>query len=1169
MPRPSPRSIVSLLTLTALFTVLGATLAAGSCGEEPAPTTLTTSLSGEAKSGEEITVNEGTKVKDQATLSGENSAIATGTIKYFVYSDSKCEKLVTKAGETAFSEGKVPASEEKTLEAGAVYYWQAEYTGDAVNAASKSTCGKEVLTIKAATSLTTSLSGEGKSGEEITVLEGTKVKDTATLSGTKASTATGKAKYKIYSDSKCETLVAEAGEVTVSGTSVPASEEKTLEAGAVYYWQAEYAGDSLHQASKSTCGKEVLTIKALVTISTLLAGLGAEGDETVEGEEISVPAGTAVVDTATLSGANASKATGSLQYLVYSDSKCEELFAEAGEVEVEGTAVPPSEEQALEEGAYYWQAVYSGDSLHKESISTCGDEIARAIAPTSLSTELTGEGEEGEEIEVTEGTAVSDSAKLTGKNASEATGNVEYSVYSDISCEELVTKAGKVTVSGGSVPASTPQTLEPGVYFWKAVYSGDSSNYESRSPCGSEILVVTPRITTELTGGERSGEAIEVPEGILVSDSATLHGSKAAEATGTVEYFAYPDEECEELPIEAGEVEVEGASVPPSEELELEQGTYYWVAEYSGDEENPPVTSACGAEMVVVVTPTTLTTTLSGAEEEGAEIEVEEGTAVSDSAELSGANAATAEGAISYVVYEDSECTEVAALAGGGDVDEGEVPASDEVDLPAGTYYWQASYTGDGVNQASTDACGEETAVVTTGITTMLSSGEASGTELEVDIGAGVTDAATLHGPNAEEATGYVEYFVYGDNQCEELVTSAGKVTVGGASVPSSSEVKLENPGVYYWQAVYSGDEENPPATSACGVEILLVADQPKDVYAAIGDSFSAGQGLAADGGIYYQATDEKPQPPIHSENWCHRSDLAWPALIAEERFGAGVVAEETVFDQAPANFIFRACSGAETKNLWAGAADGGQYDEWISKPAKEWIKPTPAQNLWLLTPGGKANGKANQDISTVTLTVGGNDAGFSKIALACLQWAPDPLFKPAACQAEIATREKGFGAIQAKILVVLEDIQAKAPNARIAVPLYPSMLFLNGGKDIDVAPESPGVTFINDTAPGTDGLTAAASIERFIDRLNLMVKAAVKEAENKKINVRTVEGTYQAFDKHRFGEAGFLWVNGIVLITPKTSFKESFHPNICGHLALAHLVYRALYPGKGPPPSC
>ncbi|MGH2854255.1 MAG: hypothetical protein ACRDLF_08710, partial [Solirubrobacteraceae bacterium] len=94
------------------------------------------------------------------------------------------------------------------------------------------------------TTLTTSLSGEGKEGEEITVLEGAKVKDKAKLSGTNASKAGGTVKYKVYSDKECKTLVKEAGEVTVTSGSIPASTEEELEGGKTYYWQASYSGDA-------------------------------------------------------------------------------------------------------------------------------------------------------------------------------------------------------------------------------------------------------------------------------------------------------------------------------------------------------------------------------------------------------------------------------------------------------------------------------------------------------------------------------------------------------------------------------------------------------------------------------------------------------------------------------------------------------------------------------------------------------------------------------------------------------------------------------------------------------------------------------------------------------------------------------------------------------------
>jgi hypothetical protein len=111
------------------------------------------------------------------------------------------------------------------------------------------------------TSLSTRLSHEGEEGEELAVVEGSKVKDKATLTGRNASTATGRVSYKIYSERACRTLVTNAGEVTVSGESVPASSEVELEGGSTYYWQAHYGGDSRNAESTSPC-TEILKVVA-------------------------------------------------------------------------------------------------------------------------------------------------------------------------------------------------------------------------------------------------------------------------------------------------------------------------------------------------------------------------------------------------------------------------------------------------------------------------------------------------------------------------------------------------------------------------------------------------------------------------------------------------------------------------------------------------------------------------------------------------------------------------------------------------------------------------------------------------------------------------------------------------------------------------------------------
>jgi uncharacterized protein YacL (UPF0231 family) len=250
--------------LVFLLLLAGMAVSATACEGVGGPelTTLSTKLAGEGKEGETITVLEGSKVKDKATLKGKNASSATGKVTYKVYSDSECKTLYKEAGEVTVSGESVSASSEEELEGGASYYWRAHYSGDSKNAESTSEC-TEISTVKAKTSLTTKLSGEGKEGEELTVFENSKVKDTATLSGTKSSTAGGKVVYKIYSDKECKTLVKEAGEVTVSSGSVPASSEEELEGGKTYYWQATYKGDTLHQESKSECGKEVLNVKDL------------------------------------------------------------------------------------------------------------------------------------------------------------------------------------------------------------------------------------------------------------------------------------------------------------------------------------------------------------------------------------------------------------------------------------------------------------------------------------------------------------------------------------------------------------------------------------------------------------------------------------------------------------------------------------------------------------------------------------------------------------------------------------------------------------------------------------------------------------------------------------------------------------------------------------------
>jgi hypothetical protein len=77
-----------------------------------------------------------------------------------------------------------------------------------------------------------------------------------------------------------------------------------------------------------------------------------------------------------------------------------------------------------------------------------------------------------------------------------------------------------------------------------------------------------------------------------------------------------------------------------------------------------------------------------------------------------------------------------------------------------------------------------------------------------VHVGSTVHNSATLSCATAD-AAGTVTYTVYTDNKCSAGARDAGTVTVTGGIVPDSSALAFNSAGMFYWQAVYSGDAKN------------------------------------------------------------------------------------------------------------------------------------------------------------------------------------------------------------------------------------------------------------------------------------------------------------------------------------------------------------------------
>ncbi|KPI07500.1 hypothetical protein OK074_0210 [Actinobacteria bacterium OK074] len=199
--------------------------------------------------------------------------------------------------------------------------------------------------------------------------------------------------------------------------------------------------------------------------------------------------------------------------------------------------------------------------------------------------------------------------------------------------------------------------------------------------------------------------------------------------------------------------------------------------------------------------------------------------------------------------------------------------------------------------------------------------------------------------------------------------------------------------------------------------------EEPTGPYVALGDSYTSGPRIP---------------PRTGTPIGCDRSGRNYPALVAKE---LGLKA---------ADFRDVSCSGATTSDLTAPQSTGNGTN--------------PAQ-LSALTTGTEL----------VTLGIGGNDIGFSSLITECV--GAGTLFKLADRITDVTDKapckEKytsgGTDDVSRKIRTtgnrltrVLNEIEHRAPNARVYVVGYPSILPVKGtacGRGLPIAPGD--VTFL------------------------------------------------------------------------------------------------------------
>ena len=297
-----------------------------------------------------------------------------------------------------------------------------------------------------------------------------------------------------------------------------------------------------------------------------------------------------------------------------------------------------------------------------------------------------------------------------------------------------------------------------------------------------------------------------------VHDSATLSGATAT-AGGTVTYSAYAGANtCTGTDLLNSTKNVSNGVVPDSASLTLNTaGTYSFQAVYSGDANNNGATSDCTTEQLLVKANPTIGTTLSVPT-------IDVGGLVHDSATLSGATA-TAGGTVTYSAYAGANtCTGTDLLNSTKNVSNGVVPDSASLTLnTAGTYSFQAVYSGDANNNGATSDCTTEQLTVN-----KLQPGVSTAQTLLPN------DAFTLSSATTN-AGGHITFSLYipSDTTCAGPAAFTQQVDVSGNGTYSTTNTAyfVTTVGTWRWESVYSGDTNNKSVTSVCGTERFSIAN--------------------------------------------------------------------------------------------------------------------------------------------------------------------------------------------------------------------------------------------------------------------------------------------------------------------------------------------------------
>ncbi|HSW78636.1 MAG TPA: SGNH/GDSL hydrolase family protein [Candidatus Babeliales bacterium] len=293
--------------------------------------------------------------------------------------------------------------------------------------------------------------------------------------------------------------------------------------------------------------------------------------------------------------------------------------------------------------------------------------------------------------------------------------------------------------------------------------------------------------------------------------------------------------------------------------------------------------------------------------------------------------------------------------------------------------------------------------------------------------------------------------------------------------------------------------------------------------YLALGDSYISGEGTFD----YFSGTDT-------NANKCHTSPSSYPYLMGQE----------LSFD----SYHSVACSGATTDDIineslnYTGQADNHQYTRLQ--------RNNQAQTTTFLdsfSPGyiDQLDFVKMYQPKTVTISVGGNDMGFSGILKVCVS----PTTSNNTCYSTYEDRLELVRQINSRVFPNLvrtyTKIKSTGPaDMRLYVIGYPQIALTGGDCAVNVHLNNDELIFA----------------QQLINYLDLVIKQAAVKAGAKYVD------TEHALDGHRLCEPGTLAMNALTIGNDRPKqfggplADESYHPNKYGHQLLETDIIKATH---------